>query len=179
MAKKVIREKKKQKIVASAKTKSSVVGKVKGEDTAPKPQKKSAEKKLNDRALTFVKMRTDHSTEAAEDYCLLVHSLIEERGEARTCAIATELGVSHVTALRTIQRLVQQDYLVTHPYSPVELTAKGKKVAKSAKERSELLQRFLVKLGVSEKIASQDAQGIEHHVSKGTITAIKKFVGEK
>ncbi|MCB0360766.1 MAG: HTH domain-containing protein, partial [Bdellovibrionales bacterium] len=77
------------------------------------------------RARPFRETRRHHSTEAAEDYSELIADLIEEQGEARTCTIAQELGVSHVTALRTIRRLQDEGYMVTAPHKPVELTAKG------------------------------------------------------
>ena len=128
------------------------------------------------KAKQFKVLRKQHSLESAEDYTELIHELIEESGEARTGKIAKELGISHVTALRTIKRLQQQGYVNTSRQKPVELTAKGKKLALYSKKRHEILLEFLIKLGVPKKVADIDVEGIEHHVSKITLDRIKEFL---
>ena len=128
------------------------------------------------KAKQFKVLRKQHSLESAEDYTELIHELIEESGEARTGQIAKELGISHVTALRTIKRLQEQGYVTTERQKPVELTPKGKRLALYSKEKHQLLLKFLIKLGVPKKIAEIDVEGIEHHVSKITLDRIKKFL---
>ena len=128
------------------------------------------------KAKQFKALRKQHSLESAEDYTELIHELIEKNGEARTGVIARELGISHVTALRTIKRLQEQGYVTTARQKPVELTAKGKKLALYSKEKHEILLEFLVKLGVPKKVADIDVEGIEHHVSKITLDRIKHFL---
>ncbi len=46
-------------------------------------------------------------------------------------------------------------------------------------ERHQLLSAWLVKLGVDEKTASEDACKIEHVISKESFEAIKKHVNKK
>ena len=128
------------------------------------------------KAKQFKVLRKQHSLESAEDYTELIHELIEKNGEARTGKIAEELGISHVTALRTIKRLQEQGYVTTARQKPVELTNKGKKLALYSKEKHQLLLKFLIKLGVPKKVAEIDVEGIEHHVSKITLDQIKKFL---
>ncbi len=128
------------------------------------------------KAKQFKALRKQHSLESAEDYTELIHELIEKNGEARTGVIAKELGISHVTALRTIKRLQEQGYVTTARQKPVELTTKGKKLALYSKEKHEILLEFLVKLGVPKKVADIDVEGIEHHVSKITLDRIKHFL---
>ena len=128
------------------------------------------------KAKQFKALRKQHSLESAEDYTELIHELIEKYGEARTGKIAKELGISHVTALRTIRRLQEQGYVITAQQKPVELTSKGKKLALYSKEKHQLLLEFLIKLGVPKKVAEIDVEGIEHHVSKITLDRIKKFL---
>jgi len=124
----------------------------------------------------FKKTREDHLVEAAEDYTELIAELEVHYGEARICRVAEYLGVSHVTALRTVKRLQEEGYLDTSPHRPITLTAKGKKLAALARERHTLLVNFLFKLGVPLLQAEIDAEGIEHHVSKKTLQCIKKFL---
>lgn len=128
------------------------------------------------RAKHFQAARKTHSIEAAEDYTELVADLIEKNGEARTCDIAKHIGISHVTALRTIRRLQAEGYLETSPHKPVNLTPKGKKTAKYSKERHELLLEFFAHIGVPEKVAEVDVEGLEHHISPTTLKVIKKFL---
>lgn len=124
------------------------------------------------RARPFHATRKHHGTESAEDYTELIADLIEQSGEARTCNIADHLGISHVTALRTIRRLQEQGYVKTEQHKPVTLTTKGKDMAAFAKERHELLLEFFVKIGVSNKQAEIDVEGAEHHISRETLRCI-------
>ena len=124
----------------------------------------------------FRRTREDHSRETAEDYVELIDGLIAETGEARSVDMAERLGISHVAVSKTIQRL-QRDGLVTmQPYRSIFLTDKGKKLAASSRERHALVHDFLVALGVSEEVAEQDVEGIEHHVSEETLRAMQKFL---
>ena len=128
------------------------------------------------RSKSFKATRAQHGSEAAEDYTELVADLIEKNGEARTCTIADHLGVSHVTALRTIRRLQAEGYLETSPHQPVTLTAKGKKTAAYCKERHRLLVEFFEKIGVPRPVAEIDVEGAEHHISATTLEAIKSLM---
>lgn len=134
---------------------------------------------IKKRAAHFEAARQSHSLEAAEDYTELVYDLIDEQGEARTGDIAEHLGISHVTALRTIQRLQEQGYLRTEKRRPVELTAKGRRLARAAKARHELLVKFFVHIGVPTTVAETDVEGMEHHVSDITLSKIKLFLKNK
>ena len=129
-----------------------------------------------DRANQFEETRRQHSLESAEDYTELIYELIQNNGEARTCEIALQLGISHVTALRTIRRLQEQGYVTTSRQKPVILTEKGKKLALHSKLRHKLLLDFLIALGVPKKVAEIDVEGIEHHVSQITLKKIKTFL---
>jgi DtxR family manganese transport transcriptional regulator len=141
----------------------------------PRKSGKLAETKA--RAAQFRASRKQHVSEAAEDYTELVADLIEEDGEARTCEIAEHLGISHVTALRTIRRLQGEGYLETAPHRPVRLTAKGRKLANYCKQRHKLLVDFFIRIGVPESVAEMDVEGAEHHISPQTLRAITKFLG--
>jgi len=122
----------------------------------------------------FIETRKHHHLETAEDYTELVADLIEKKGEARTCEIAKEMGISHVTASKTIQRLQNEGFLKTSSHRPVHLTKKGEALAKYAKERHQVLLQFLKSLGVPDDIAAIDVEGMEHHISPATLQAIKK-----
>jgi len=122
------------------------------------------------------RIRSDHATELAEDYVEAIADRIEAAGTCRAVDLAEHFGVSHVTVNRTIGRLKRDGYVETKPYAPIELTAKGKRVAKESRQRHEIVFRFLRQLGVSELTAATDSEGIEHHVSKETLSAMQRFL---
>lgn len=124
------------------------------------------------------KTRHDHASETAEDYVEAVGELIESTGECRVTELARRLGVSHVTVSRTITRLVNEGLVVTSPYQPIELTTKGRRLARWSRERHQLVLSFLEALGVPAKVAARDAEGIEHHCSPATLEAMQRFLKE-
>lgn len=130
------------------------------------------------RSLPFKKTRGHHSSEAAEDYTELISDLIASNGEARVCTIAAHLGVSHVTALRTIKRLQAEGFVETSPHKPVVLTIKGRRLASFARERHTLLVEFLTALGVPDSQAEIDVEGAEHHISRTTLKYIRQFLAD-
>lgn len=115
--------------------------------------------------------RRDHSIEIAEDYAEAIADLTSTTGEARVVDLAQRLGVTHVTVNRTIARLQRDGLVNCRPYRAIFLTDKGRRMASAAKHRHELVVTFLVSLGVPERIARLDAEGMEHHVSPETLTA--------
>jgi len=125
------------------------------------------------------RIRDDHSAEIAEDYVELIAQLIREQGEARTVDLARRLGVSHVTVTRTIGRLQRDGLVRTEPYRSIFLTERGQVLADEAGARHELIVAFLRQLGVNPTDAETDAEGIEHHVSKATLRAMRGFLGRE
>lgn len=130
---------------------------------------------INPEAHVFRKTREDHSNEIAEDYVEAIAELHAEEGSCRVTRLARRLGVSHVTANRTVARLVVRGLVTTSPYQPIELTEAGKTLAQTAKTRHEIVLRFLIALGIPETIANADSEGIEHHCSPVTLKAMKHF----
>jgi DtxR family manganese transport transcriptional regulator len=122
----------------------------------------------------FSRKRNDHSAETGEDYVELVADLIDEKGEARTVDLAKRLGVTPVTVSKTIQRLEKAGLVKTEPYRSIFLTEKGRQVAADVKTRHETLEAFLVSIGVPPEIASQDSEGMEHHISRETLDCMKQ-----
>ncbi len=106
----------------------------------------------------------------------MIAGLIEAQGEARVVELARRMGVSHVTVVRTVSRL-QRDGLVTaRPYRSIFLTDAGRKLAERVRRRHELVVEFLLAIGVGESAARNDAEGIEHHLSKETLGALERFL---
>jgi DtxR family manganese transport transcriptional regulator len=123
--------------------------------------------------------RLAHAQERAEDYVEAIAALISTHGEARATDIARLLGVTHVTVIRTVQRLQRDGLVTTEPYRSIFLTPSGRRLATRAKARHEKVVAFLEALGVSPATARADAEGIEHHVSPETLSAFARFLQQK
>ena len=125
--------------------------------------------------MSFVKVRNAHRNENTEDYLELIADLLNKNGEAGIVDIANCLNVAQATANKTIKRLLLQGYIKKEPYRSIFLTVKGQKIASQSKKRHKIVLNFLLNLGVEEKIALEDSEGIEHHVSKKTLIKMEKF----
>jgi DtxR family manganese transport transcriptional regulator len=125
-------------------------------------------------AETFRRSRRDRAAETAQDYVEAIADLTAAVGEARVVDLARRLGVTHVTVNRTLARLQQAGYVNTKPYRAIFLTIDGRRLAGECKRRHETVVAFLRSLGVPEKAAEMDAEGIEHHVSPETLAVFER-----
>lgn len=118
--------------------------------------------------------RREHASETAEDYVEAIADLSASQGEARVVDLARRLGVTHVTVNRTLARLQREGFVSVQPYRAIFLTPTGLKLAEECQHRHRVVVAFLRSLGISEKIAEIDAEGIEHHVSPETLAALAR-----
>ena len=141
-----------------------------------KPARKTQAKKAKIRSAAFKRTRSDHQLELAQDYVELIAELIDERSEARCSDIAMRMGVANATVVKMLKRLQEADLVTQEPYRPIFLTGDGWKLAADGKRRHEIVERFLLALGVSTQVARIDSEGIEHHVSDETLKAMGRFI---
>jgi len=120
--------------------------------------------------------RLQHAQERAQDYVEVIADLIARRGEARATDLAKSLGVTHVTVIRTVQRLQREGLVSTEPYRSIFLTDAGRRLAGKARARHEKVVAFLEALGVRPSTARADAEGMEHHVSAETLAAMERYL---
>ena len=125
--------------------------------------------------MSFKKVRDAHKTENTEDYLEIIADLLNSKGEARIVDIANKLGIAQATANKTIRRLQNQGYVKKEPYRSIFLTLKGQELASVSKKRHIIVLTFLKKLGIDNKTAEADAEGIEHHVSQKTLKKMDLF----
>ena len=122
--------------------------------------------------------RRQHAQERAQDYVEAIAELISSTGEARATDLARTLGVTHVTVVRTVQRLQRNGLVTSLPYRSIFLTEAGRKLASKARSRHRTVVAFLEALGISSSAARADAEGIEHHVSAETLAAFERFLAQ-
>ncbi len=135
-------------------------------------------KAIAESAAKFDRIRRAHQSEVAEDYVEMIADLIAETGEARTVDLAARFGVTSPTVNAIIQRLYREDLVETRPYRSIFLTEAGQALAEEARDRHRIVRDFLVAIGVSETVAEEDAEGIEHHVSAETLAVFAKITNQ-
>ena len=130
---------------------------------------------VSDSAAKFDRIRRAHQSEVAEDYVEMISDLIAETGEARTVDLAARFGVTSPTVNAIVRRLQREKLVETRPYRSIFLTEAGKALAESSRARHQIVQDFLVTIGVPEIIAEEDAEGVEHHVSEETLAVFTQI----
>ncbi len=142
------------------------------------PAKQESSPSLIEQTADYQRLtREQHAQERAQDYVEAIADLIQLKGEARAVDLARSLGVTHVTVISTVERLMRDGLVTTEPYRSIFLTEKGCLLAAQVKKRHETVIAFLEALGISPSVARADAEGIEHHVSEETLAAFEKHLG--
>jgi DtxR family manganese transport transcriptional regulator len=78
-----------------------------------------------------------------------------------------------------LKRLQQEELVTQRPYRAVFLTDAGRELAEASRVRHQIVESFLLALGISPETARNDAEGIEHHVSDETLEAFQRLVDER
>lgn len=115
-----------------------------------------------------------HLQESGEMYLETVYILHQKRDSVRSIDICEYMGYSKPSVSRAIGLLKNGGYINVDAKGYITLTAEGNAVAQKMFERHTMITDFLVKLGVDEKTASEDACKIEHDISEDSFNAIKK-----
>lgn len=116
---------------------------------------------------------TPRTTAAVEDYLERIRNLIRSKGYARVVDIAAELKISQASVTTMIQRLDAEGLVKYEKYRGMVLTRAGEAVATRIAHRHELLTTFLRQLNLPEAVIEHDVEGLEHHVSQETFSAIE------
>ncbi len=125
-------------------------------------------------SIAFSRTRADHAIEILEDYTEAIAQITKENGECRVMDLARHFGVSHVSVIQVLQRLKNNDFIEKR--KPIILTNKGDALARKCANRHGIVLKFLLKIGVSEKNAVIDSEGLEHHISSETLECMKTFI---
>ena len=114
-------------------------------------------------------------TQSLEDYLEAIFVVSKDGGQTCVRDIAKMLSVKMPSVVKAVHELKKLELVVQEPYGPVLLTQKGRRVASMVLNRHNLLRRFLMKLGVSRKIADKDACLMEHILSAETLDRIRYY----
>ena len=120
-----------------------------------------------------------HSNESAENYLETILMLSQKLPVVRSVDIANELGYKKSSISIAMKNLKAKNQITVTDAGFIYLTDEGKKIAEMIYERHEFLMKFLVSLGVSESVASEDACRIEHVISKESFAALKTHITQQ
>ena len=119
-----------------------------------------------------------HLQESGEMYIESIYVLNKKLGNVRSIDVCEHLGYSKPSVSRAMSLLKKGGFVEADNNGYLTLTDAGVEVAEKMYQRHTVLSDLLVRLGVSEETAVEDACKIEHHISDESFNAIKKYVGK-
>ncbi len=112
--------------------------------------------------------------ESAENYLETILILKKQLGEVRAIDVAAHLKFSKPSVSTALKQLRENELVCVGESGYIALTEKGMKIASAVYERHHMLAEFLMRLGVSEQTAIEDACKIEHYLSAESFAKIKE-----
>ncbi len=111
-------------------------------------------------------------------YIESIYVLSKTSNAVRSIDVGEYMGYSKPSVSRAIGLLKSGGYVKVDENGYLTLTEAGLEVAEKMYERHTFLTDILVKLGVNEETAAEDACKIEHVISDESFDAIKKYAQE-
>lgn len=116
------------------------------------------------------------SNESQEMYLETILVLGKEKEHVRSVDVANDLGFKKSSVSVGMKHLREKKYIEVDEKGYITLTPSGKEIAEMIYERHQFLSEYLMKIGVPEDIAVDDACKIEHVISQESFEALKKRV---
>ena len=114
--------------------------------------------------------------ESGEMYLESIYMLLKKKNDVHAVDVSEYLGYTKPSVSRAMGILKSGGYIVVDGSGHIKLTDEGNRIAESMYERHTLLTNFLIRLGVDEETASEDACKIEHVISDKSFEAMKKYL---
>ena len=112
--------------------------------------------------------------ESGEMYLESIYVLTKNNPHVRAIDVGEYMGYSKPSVSRAMGLLKSGGYVSVDESGYITLLPAGREVAEKIYERHTLLTSFLVRLGVPQDIASEDACRLEHVISDESFEAIKR-----
>ena len=114
--------------------------------------------------------------ESGEMYLESIYVLSKRLNAVRSIDVSEYMGYSKPSVSRAVNLLKNGGYIVMDEENYIVLTETGRAIAEKIYDRHTLLTKLLVRLGVPEKIAAEDACKMEHSISDESFEAIRRHV---
>lgn len=116
--------------------------------------------------------------ESGENYLEQIYMLSRQKEKIRAVDLCTALGFSRPTVSVMLRELRAEGFVTTAENGGLALTQKGEDVAKRMYERHCIIAEALMRLGVSQETALNDACKIEHDISDETFLRIRAYLND-
>lgn len=117
--------------------------------------------------------------ESGEMYLESILRLSKSGKNVRSIDIVDFMGYSKPSVSRAVGLLKSNGYITVDSDGFIKLTESGLDVANKIYERHTFITSLLVKLGVDEETAAEDACRLEHSISEKSFSAIKNYFSDK
>lgn len=114
--------------------------------------------------------------ESGQMYLETIYILSQNKNFVRAIDVGEQMGYSKPSVSRALSILKKDNYVSVDEHGAISLTERGMEVAKTMYTRHTVLSQILMKLGVDEKTATEDACRIEHVISEKSFAAIQKYL---
>lgn len=114
--------------------------------------------------------------ESGEMYLETILVLSRKMQGVRSIDICEKMGYSKPSVSRAVGILKNGGFIEVDSQGFITLTENGLTVAQKILDRHKVLTELLVKLGVDQETAAEDACKMEHAISDETYAAINKFI---
>ena len=123
------------------------------------------------------KRAAESASREQENYIEAIDELIRTHGVARTVDVSRKLGVRAASVSEAVSRLVKRGMAVRKSWHEIELTQRGRRIARDLDQRHAALRRFMVEcLEMSENDADGTACLVEHFVGAEFAGRLVKFM---
>ena len=112
--------------------------------------------------------------ESGEMYLETILVVGKKKEYVRAIDVVEEMGYSKPSVSRAMSKLKADGDIEVDVNGHIKLTKKGYEIASKIFERHQVISEMLIRLGVSEKVAREDACKMEHDISDETFEVIKR-----
>ena len=120
-----------------------------------------------------------HLHESGEMYLETIYILSKKSESVRSLDVAEYMGFSKPSVSRAMGILKEGGYIHVDKEGFITLLPAGREIAHKIYERHTVLTKTLMKLGVDEKTAAEDACKMEHDISDESFEAIRRHISNK
>jgi Mn-dependent DtxR family transcriptional regulator len=114
--------------------------------------------------------------ESGEMYLETILVLSQKKEAVRSIDVAEYMQFSKPSVSRAMGILKSNGYIEIDTLGHITLTGSGREAAERIYERHRILSEILIRLGVDEKTATEDACKMEHYISDTSFAAIKEHL---
>jgi Mn-dependent DtxR family transcriptional regulator len=114
--------------------------------------------------------------ESGEMYLETILVLSQKKKAVRSIDVAEYMQFSKPSVSRAMGILKSNGYIEIDTLGHITLTDTGREAAERIYERHRVLSEILMRLGVDEKTATEDACKMEHYISDTSFAAIKEHL---